>query len=218
MQRGDGEGDEAGGIEAGAFGQQTGERAEEQRGADDEDEREGHLQGDDALAEADAAEAGAAALAERVDEVVAAGVEGGSEAAQEAGGEAGQEREGEQAQAEGGAERVGGERRAGRKAIRARMASGARAMPRAPPARARSRLSARSWRPMRPREAPRARRVPISRPRAEPRARKRPATFRQARPSRTPVAANSSQSGWERLRRSGEWPWGAEVSSRVEAR
>ncbi len=61
------------------------------------------------LAEADAAEAGAAALAERADQAVAAGVEGGSEAAEEAGGEAGEEREGEQAKAEGGAQGVGGE-------------------------------------------------------------------------------------------------------------
>ena len=97
LQRSDGEGEEAGRIEAGPFGQQAGERAQEEGGADEEDEGEGHLEGDDRLAEADAAEAGAAALAERVDEVVTAGVEGGRKAAQQAGGEAGEEREGEQA-------------------------------------------------------------------------------------------------------------------------
>ena len=62
--RSDGEGEEAGRIEAGPFGKQTGERAEEEGGADEEDEGEGHLEGDDRLAEADAAEASAAALAE----------------------------------------------------------------------------------------------------------------------------------------------------------
>ena len=34
----------------------------------------------------------------------------------------------------------------------------------------------------------------------------------------SPVAANRSHSGWERLRRSGEWPWGADVTSRMDAR
>jgi len=80
------------------------------------------------------------------------------------------------------------------------------------------RLCVDDWRPMREREAPSARRVPSSRPRAEPLARKRPATFRQARPSRTPVAANRRHSGWDRLRRSGEWPWGAGVRIRLDAR
>ena len=44
LQRIDGEGEEAGRIEAGPFGQQAGERAHEQGGADEEDQREGHLQ------------------------------------------------------------------------------------------------------------------------------------------------------------------------------
>ncbi len=105
----DGEREDAGGFEAGAFGEQAGQCADKQRGADDEDEREGHLQRDDALAEADAAETGAAALAERADQAVAAGVEGGSKAAQQAGGKAGEEREREQAKADVGAERVAGE-------------------------------------------------------------------------------------------------------------
>ena len=109
LQRGDGEGEEAGRIEAGPFGQQAGERAQEQGGADDQDQREGHLEGDDRLAQADAAEAGAAALAERVDQAVAAGAEGGSKATQEAGGYASEEGEGEQAKAERVAQGVGGE-------------------------------------------------------------------------------------------------------------
>ena len=88
----------------------------------------------------------------------------------------------------------------GRNAMSARTASGASATPSKPPASAMSRLSARSWRPMRPRDAPRARRVLISRSRAEPRARKRPATFRQARHKSTAVAANSTQSGCDSLR------------------
>ena len=62
-----------------------------------------------ALAEADTAEAGAAALAKRGDQAVATGVEGGSKAAEEAGGEAGEESESEQAKAEGVAQSVGGE-------------------------------------------------------------------------------------------------------------
>ncbi len=151
----------------GPFGEQTGERPDKQRGGDDKDEGEGHLQRDDVFAQADTAEAGSGALAEQTDQAAAAGVEGGSKAAQKAGGEAGEDREASR-------RRLRVPRRAlaapscGRNAIRARMASGATATPRMPPARARRTRSARSCRPMRPREAPRARRVPISRPLAEP--------------------------------------------------
>ncbi len=60
----DGEREDAGGLESGAFGEQTGERPDKQRGADDEDEGEGHLQSDDAFAQANTAEAGSGALAE----------------------------------------------------------------------------------------------------------------------------------------------------------
>ena len=69
----------------------------------------------------------------------------------------------------------------GRNAMSARMASGASTTPSDPPASASRTLSARSCRPIRPREAPSANRVLISRSRADPRARNRPATFRQAR-------------------------------------
>src|SRR5262249_6314162 len=94
---------------AGPFGQQAGEGAQEEGGADEEDEREGHLEGDDRLAEADAAEAGSAALAKRADQAVAAGAQGGSKATQEAGGYASEEGEGEQAEAESATQSVGGE-------------------------------------------------------------------------------------------------------------
>ena len=43
----DSEREEAGGIEAGPFGEQTGERAQKQRGANEENEGEGHLEGND---------------------------------------------------------------------------------------------------------------------------------------------------------------------------
>ena len=98
------------------------------------------------------------------------------------------------------------------------IAAGASATPSTPPARANSTLSARSCRPIRPREAPSASRVLISRSRADPRARKRPATFRQARPNNIPVATNRTQSGCDNRRRRREWPCGAGISSSVEAR
>ena len=81
------------------------------------------------------------------------------------------------------------------------MASGANTTPSNPPTSAIRTLSARSCRPIRPREAPSANLVLISRSRADPRARKRPATFRQAKPNSTAVAANKTQSGCESLRR-----------------
>src|SRR5580658_9635607 len=105
----DGEGEDTGGLETGAFGFETGERPDKQRGANDEDEGESHLQSDDAFAQADTAEAGSGALAERADQTAAACVEGRSKAAQQAGGEAGEEGEGEQAKAEGSAQGAGGE-------------------------------------------------------------------------------------------------------------
>src|SRR5947207_1048788 len=88
---------------------QAGERAQEEGGADEEDEGEGHLEGDNRLAEADAAESATAALAERVDDVVTAGVQRGREAAEQPGGEAGQERKPEKVEAEARTERVGGQ-------------------------------------------------------------------------------------------------------------
>ena len=109
LHRCDGEGEDAGGLEAGAFGEQPGECSDKQRRADDEDEGEGHLQRHDAFSQADTAEAGSGALAERADQAAAAGVEGGSKATQEAGGEADEEGEGEQAKAEGSAQGVAGE-------------------------------------------------------------------------------------------------------------
>ena len=90
------------------------------------------------------------------------------------------------------------------------MATGANNTPSVPPVSAKRRLSAKNCRPIRPREAPKANRVLISRMRAEPRARKRPATFKQARPNRTAVAANRTQSGSESARRKPEWPCGPE--------
>ena len=150
---------------------------------------------------------------------VAAGVQGGREAAEEAGGDAGEE----------GEERAGASRGSECRALAASVARqegdecahGERSERHAErlrrPARAagyRREADGRSGRAKR-----RERGGCRSRgSRAEPRARKSPATFRQARPSRTPVAANSTQSGCERLRRSGEWPWGAGVSSSVDAR
>ena len=84
----------------------------------------------------------------------------------------------------------------GSKAMRARTTNGAAsADPRIPPTSAISRLSARSCRPSRPRDAPSANRVPISRSRADPRARNSPVTFKQARPSSTAVAANRNHNG-----------------------
>ncbi|SPF37665.1 hypothetical protein SBA4_2040009 [Candidatus Sulfopaludibacter sp. SbA4] len=109
FQRSNGEGEEAGRIEAGPFGQQAGERAQEQGGANEEDEGEGYLEGDDGFAQADSPEAGASALAERVDDVVAAGVQSRGDAAEEAGGETGEEGESEEVEADAGTERVGGQ-------------------------------------------------------------------------------------------------------------
>ncbi len=70
----------------------------------------------------------------------------------------------------------------------------ARAMPKAPPARARSRLSPRLWRRSRPGLAPRARRVAISRRRSMPRASRRFATLAQAMRSTNPAAASMRRS------------------------
>src|SRR5579863_9296026 len=92
-----GEGEHAGGFEARAFGVQTGQRADKQRGTDYEDEGKGHLQSDDAFAQAHTAEAGSSALAERADQAAAARVESGSEATQKAGGETDEDSEREQA-------------------------------------------------------------------------------------------------------------------------
>src|SRR5207249_4846955 len=80
-----------------------------------------------------------------------------------------------------------------------------------------SMLSARSCRPIRPRDAPNANLVLISRWRAEPRANISPATFRQARARSTAVATNKTQSARERLFRRTEWPWGAGVRANVDA-
>src|SRR5690242_17869536 len=94
LMRGKAERYQAGGVEAGAFGQQIGQRSQEQSGRDDEDQRQRHLQGDYALAQANAAELRTAALTERRREVIAASVNGWSEAADKAGSEAHQAREG----------------------------------------------------------------------------------------------------------------------------
>ena len=62
---------------------------------------------------------------------------------------------------------------------------------------------------MRPREAPKARRVLISRARAEARARKGPATFNPARTSKTEGEARQAQGGGEPSaapRNAGRWP------------
>ncbi len=61
-------------------------------------------------------------------------------------------------------------------------------MPRAPAARARTRLSVRSWRTIRPRPAPIADRTVISRRRLLPRARVRLATLTQAMRRTKPTA------------------------------
>ena len=89
----------------------------------------------------------AGAFSERADHAASAGVKGGSEAAEEASGNAGDEGEREQTKAEGSAQ---GARppSCGRNAISARLAGGAMATPRTPPAKARRTLSARSWRPI----------------------------------------------------------------------
>ena len=78
---------------------------------------------------------------------------------------------------------------AGAKATRMRSSPAAMANPAAAPP-ARTSVSARSWRAMRPRPAPRAARTASSRPRAAPRASSSPATFAQATSRTSPTAPN----------------------------
>lgn len=78
----------------------------------------------------------------------------------------------------------------------------------APPT-ATSRLSVRSWRITRPRDAPKAKRTLISRSRALARASSRLARLAQAISSTSPVAPSSSQSGVLYVVRSADTPLGA---------
>ena len=62
------------------------------------------MHSDDALAQADTAEAGSGAFSERADQAASTGVKGGSKAAEETSGNASEEGEGEQTKAEGSAQ------------------------------------------------------------------------------------------------------------------
>src|SRR5215467_3735943 len=86
-----------------------GECPGKQPGADDKDQGEGHLQRDDAFAQADTARTGSGSLAERSDQAAATGVESGSNSAQQASRQAGEEGEGEKAKAESFAQARGSE-------------------------------------------------------------------------------------------------------------
>jgi hypothetical protein len=102
---GERERDETSRVEAGAFGEQIRQRANEQRRTSDEDQGKGDLERDNALPEANSAEGRAGALAQREDQGVAAGVKRRCDTAEEAGPKARKEREGEQSEADLGAER-----------------------------------------------------------------------------------------------------------------
>ena len=82
-----------------------------------------------------------------------------------------------------------------RRRLTARTAHEPRTRPIAAPPRARSRLSTRSWRPIRKGLAPRQQRTAISRHRAVARARSRLATFAQAMSSTIPTAPRRTSRG-----------------------
>ena len=210
--------DQAGRRKSRPFRHQLRQRSHEQRRSDDQDQRECNLNRDNGLSQPDAARCGAASLPQRRDQRRAAGLQRRRKAAQDTAATLTSKREQQQTRVDRGRATRSPRRRAAE--MRSEPASQAERAPRRA-----FRRSARAGRCRRetagrsvPREAPSANRVLISRSRADPRARNRPATFKQARPNNTAVAANSTQSGCDSLRRRLEWPCGAGVSSSVEAR
>ena len=150
---------------------QTRHRLQEQPGANQQQQRERELADHQRLPEPDSARPWSRMPARRA--AASPNLERGRERAHAAGDDADQQREEKDALIHAGGQ-IGARRR---NDSSTRETSGAATRPSAPPASVSSRLSTRSCREMRPRDAPSAMRVVNSRVRAAPRASRRLATL-----------------------------------------